>query len=276
MLGGMPGWAAESEKTEIIDGEEVRRAVPVEQASEVAHGGAIFVNHGPGFGRRIALTFDDGPNPKVTERVLAALKERGLLATFFMIGQRVAAAGEWAEAVHEAGHEIGNHSLTHPQLSKLSDARVAYELAKTQELILDATNVSPVWFRPPYGAFKRTQGELASSRGLGVMLWSVDPRDWSQPGADKITHTILTETRPGSIILCHDLHPQTADALPGILDGLLERGFEFCTISGFMGAPYGVPHAVPPGVVPAPPLAPGALPPPGEPHIHDPALHKAA
>ena len=249
------------------DTERVMKALPL-GATEAASptGNALFVQHGgPGFGRRIAITFDDGPNPKITERVLAALQERNLQASFFMIGQRVAAAPEWARKVAAAGHEICNHSLTHPQLSRLSDERVAYELEKTQDLIAAAVGKKPDWFRPPYGAFKKSQGQIPAALGLGVIWWTVDPRDWSQPGAQKISDIILRETQPGSVILCHDLHPQTADALPGILDGLLERGYEFTTVSGFFGAPYGnIPGALPQGTAPAAPLPPGP-PPAGEP-----------
>ncbi|HEY8965737.1 MAG TPA: polysaccharide deacetylase family protein, partial [Candidatus Methylacidiphilales bacterium] len=221
-------WSSSRVRTEVIDGQEVQvmRAVPA-NASPVR-----WASTGPGLGRRMALTFDDGPNGKVTERVLEELRKRNILATFFQIGIRVEAEPALAKTVADAGHELGNHSLTHPQLSKLPDDRVDYELAKTQELIQAATGRTPVWFRPPYGAFRHDQGAHAYTRGLGVALWSIDPRDWAQPGADKIAQTILSEARPGSISLTHDLHAQTADALPRILDGLLEKGFEFTTMSG--------------------------------------------
>ncbi len=260
--------AAGSGRTEVIDGQEV----PVMRATAVKNGTARWVSNGNGIGRRVALTFDDGPNNKVTERVLAELEKRSILATFFQIGTRVEAEPSMAKAVADAGHELGNHSLTHPQLTKLTEDRVAYELEKTQELIQAATGRVPVWFRPPYGAFRHDQDFQAASRGLGVTLWSVDPRDWAQPGADKIAQLILAETRPGSIVLMHDLHAQTADALPRILDGLMERGFEFTTITGLHGLPYGYPAgALPPGTNPAAPLPEGV--PTGEPpaKVHDPA-----
>jgi peptidoglycan/xylan/chitin deacetylase (PgdA/CDA1 family) len=195
-------------------------------------------NKGPGLGRRVALTFDDGPSPGVTETVLDELKKRDMKATFFMIGRRVTEAPELARRVLAEGHEVANHTFTHPTLSALSDEKVAAELDRCQEAIADAIQVEPVWFRPPYGAFRKNQGRLALERGLGVLLWSVDPRDWARPGVGRIAQTVLNNTQPGSIVLMHDLHRQTAEAVPQIFDGLIERGFEFTTISGFLGSPY--------------------------------------
>ncbi len=213
--------------------ETVRRAAPAGAAPAGVH----FVNHGPGLGRRIAVTFDDGPTPGVTEKVLAALRERHLSATFFMIGQRVAAAPSLARRVREEGHEIGNHSYTHPQLGRLPAPQVLAQLQKTQEAIEQATGFRPRWMRPPYGSFRPAQAPLASEEGLGVVLWSVDTRDWARPGTERILETVLTQSHPGSIVLMHDLHLQTAEVVGRVLDGLLERGFEFATISGFLGSP---------------------------------------
>jgi peptidoglycan-N-acetylglucosamine deacetylase len=199
----------------------------------------LMVSSGPGFGNRLALTFDDGPTPGITERVLAELKKRDLRATFFMIGRNVKAYPDLAKRVYEEGHEICNHSFTHPKLSSLPDDRVREEIVRTQEEIVKATGYRPVWLRPPYGAFHRDrQGYIPQAENLGIVLWSIDPRDWAQPGSQKITDTIITQARPGSIILCHDLHAQTADALPTILDRLLEHEFEFINMSGFLGQPY--------------------------------------
>jgi len=242
----------------IIDGEEVRSAIPL----------VPFLNHGPGFGRRVAFTFDDGPNPRTTPKVLAMLKERGIYSTFFMIGSNVARNGATAREVADAGHEIGNHTLTHPQLSKLPPEKVAYELGKTQELIHAATGRVPVWFRPPYGAFRHDQGPLAAAHGLGVMFWSVDSNDWRKPGPDKVAANVFGETGPGAVILTHDIHETTVEVLPRLLDGLIERGYEFTTVSGFLGSPYGgPPGTVPAGIVPAAPIVePGApIPPLAEP-----------
>lgn len=199
---------------------------------------AHFVHSGPGFGHRIALTFDDGPTPGVTEIVLAELAKRNLKATFFMIGNKVLMYPDLARAVVEAGHEVANHTFTHPTLSKLSAERVDSELQKCQEAIITTTGKTPVWFRPPYGAFRKEQGTIPRSKDLGVTYWSVDPQDWAQPGVAKIASRILSTARPGSIILMHDLHKQTALAVPAIFDGLLEKDFNMTRLTGFLGNPY--------------------------------------
>lgn len=197
----------------------------------------IAVNSGPGFGNRLAITFDDGPSPGITERVLVELKKRDLRASFFMIGSKVKASPDLAKRVYDEGHELCNHSFTHPKLDSLSDDRVRDEILRCQEAISNATGYTPVWLRPPYGAF-RGKAHIAQDLGLGIAYWSVDPRDWMRPGAQRITDSIVAQARPGSIILCHDLHTQTADAVPNILDRLLDRDYEFTSMSGFLGQPY--------------------------------------
>jgi peptidoglycan/xylan/chitin deacetylase (PgdA/CDA1 family) len=149
-----------------------------------------------------------------------------------------------ARAVVEAGHEVANHTFTHPTLSKLSSERVNSELQKCQDAIITITGKTPVWFRPPYGAFRKDQGPIPRSKDLGVTYWSVDPQDWAQPGVAKITSRILTAARPGSIILMHDLHKQTAQAVPAIFDGLLEKDFNMTRLTGFLGNPYPVGEVV--------------------------------
>jgi len=204
---------------------------------------AHFVNHGPGFGNRVALTYDDGPSPGVTDIILKELDRRQLKATFFMIGKKVRAYPSLAREVAAAGHELANHTFTHPSLSRLSNDQVISELRQCQEAIGEVTGQEPVWFRPPYGAFRKNQGHMPRAEHLGVAYWSVDPRDWSRPGISRITHTVLNNTRPGSIILLHDLHRQTAEATPTVLDGLEEKDFFLTPMSGLLGDPYG-PYAV--------------------------------
>ena len=204
--------------------------------SEIAHDGKIeFITSAPSDGNRIALTFDDGPTPSVTELILDELQRRKLHATFFMIGKRIAAAPDLARRVLAEGHDVGNHTFTHPKLTTLADAQVDDEIQKTQDIMGEALNHRPAWFRPPYGALRQNQAGMLARRGLGIVLWGVDSQDWSQPDEAKIAATVLAETRPGSIILCHDLHRQTADGVGAILDGLLERGFAFATLSGLLG-----------------------------------------
>ena len=180
----------------------------------------------------IAMTFDDGPSAENTPRLLEMLKQRNIKATFFLIGQNVAANPDLVRRILADGHEIGNHSWTHPQLSKLSDDRVTMEITKTQDAIKDASGFTPTLLRPPYGAITPRQREWVEDRfGLNVILWSVDPFDWKRPGASVITQRILSQVRPGAIILSHDIHKQTVDAMPATLDGLIAKGYKFATVS---------------------------------------------
>jgi peptidoglycan/xylan/chitin deacetylase (PgdA/CDA1 family) len=190
-----------------------------------------FIKSGPTTGIRIALTFDDGPTPGVTDRILDELKQRKLHASFFMIGERIAAAPELARRVLAEGHDVCNHTFTHPHLDTLPDQQVEEEIQKTQDIMRDVLSHRPKWFRPPYGGLRQNQAGMPAKRDLGIVFWNVDPGDWAQPGQDKISGKILAETKPGSIILCHDTHLQTADAMTAVLDGLLERGLKFSTLS---------------------------------------------
>jgi peptidoglycan/xylan/chitin deacetylase (PgdA/CDA1 family) len=180
----------------------------------------------------IAMTFDDGPSAENTPRLLEMLKQRNIKATFFLIGQNVAANPNIVKQILADGNEIGNHTWTHPQLSKLSDDKVTAEITKTQDAIKDASGYTPTLLRPPYGAITARQREWISSQfGLNVILWSIDPFDWKRPGAAVITQRILSQVRPGAIILSHDIHKQTVDAMPATLDGLIAKGYKFVTVS---------------------------------------------
>lgn len=209
---------------------------PVTPAPETTN--LHFIGSGDGSGNRIAITFDDGPTPGVTDIVLDELKKRNIRSTFFMIGKRIVAAPELARRVLAEGHEVCNHTFNHLKLNTLPDQQVDWEIQKTQDTIGEVLNQHPTWLRPPYGAFRKNQIGIPQSKDLGVVFWNVDPRDWSQPGEATIVERILTQTKPGSIILCHDLHKQTAHCIGQILDGLLERDFKFTNISAFVTQPY--------------------------------------
>src|ERR1700685_2740033 len=153
----------------------------------------------------VAMTFDDGPSAENTPRLLDMLKQRNIKATFFLIGQNAAANPDLVRRILAEGHEIGNHSWTHPQLSKLSDDRVTEEITKTQAAIKNASGYTPVILRPPYGAITARQKDWIEKQfGLSVIIWSVDPFDWKRPGASVIEQRILAGARPGAIILSQD------------------------------------------------------------------------
>jgi peptidoglycan/xylan/chitin deacetylase (PgdA/CDA1 family) len=183
-------------------------------------------------GPYIAMTFDDGPSPETTPRLLDILKQRNIKVTFFMIGQNAERNPEIVKRILADGHEIGNHSWTHPQLAKLSDDRVTEEITKTQNAIRDASGYTPTLLRPPYGSITARQKDWIENRlGLSVILWSVDPFDWKRPGSAVIRQRILAGASPGAIILSHDIHQQTVDAMPATLDALAAKGFKFVTVS---------------------------------------------
>jgi peptidoglycan/xylan/chitin deacetylase (PgdA/CDA1 family) len=186
----------------------------------------------------VAMTFDDGPHPTHTPRLLDMLRERGISATFYLIGNRVVEYPQIARRIAEEGHEIGNHSWSHPFLDRLSDAAVTNEIDQTTNAIFQVTGRPPVTFRPPYGAFTRRQRTaLHANRTLPTILWSVDPQDWRRPGANVVAQRILENTRQGGIILSHDIHRGTIDAMPQTLDGLTNRGLTFVTVSQILGWP---------------------------------------
>jgi len=183
-------------------------------------------------GNFIAITFDDGPHPQNTPRLLDILAQRNIKATFYVIGRSVDLHPGVLRRTVAEGHEIGNHSHTHRLLSKLGDADVRQEMQRCQDAIGRAAGVRPRTMRPPYGGLLQRQRELVHEEfGYPTILWSVDPLDWKRPGPSVVASRILSATTAGGIVLAHDLHSQTVDAMPATLDGLLKRGFKFVTVS---------------------------------------------
>lgn len=180
----------------------------------------------------VAITFDDGPHPQNTPRLLDMLRQRNIKATFYVIGRSVDSYPAIARRIVAEGHEIGNHTYTHPNLTKLSDSGVRNELDKCRASIVRATGVQPRTMRPPYGALRQNQRQwIHSEYKYPTILWSVDPQDWRRPGPSVVTSRILAGTTPGGIVLAHDLHAPTVDAMPATLDGLLRKGYKFVTVS---------------------------------------------
>jgi peptidoglycan/xylan/chitin deacetylase (PgdA/CDA1 family) len=180
----------------------------------------------------IAMTFDDGPSAENTPRLLDMLKQRGIKATFFLIGENAQANPNIVKRILVEGHEVGNHTWTHPQLSKLSDDKVKSEISKTQDAISAASGYTPTILRPPYGAITPRQKEwIEKELKLNVIIWSVDPFDWKRPGSAVVTQRILAGAAPGAIVLSHDIHKQTVDAMPATLDALISKGYKFVTVS---------------------------------------------
>jgi peptidoglycan/xylan/chitin deacetylase (PgdA/CDA1 family) len=183
-------------------------------------------------GPYIALTFDDGPSAKLTPKLLDLLAAHHIKATFFVIGENVAEHPEIvARAAHE-GHEIGNHSWSHPNLGKMSDDAVRGQLRRTEDAIKSATGARPTLLRPPYGSITARQKRwIHGEFGYEIVLWDVDPLDWKRPGPAVVRNRIVKQTRTGSIVLAHDIHPGTIDAMPATLEQLEANGFKFVTVS---------------------------------------------
>ena len=220
----------------------------------------------------IAMTFDDGPSEKLTPELLDTLAQHHIHATFFVIGKNVVEHPEILQRAVREGHEVGNHSWSHPAFGKMRDESVRAELQKTDDAIRTAISARPVLMRPPYGSITARQKKWINSEfGYRTILWDVDPFDWKRPGPAVVTSRIVRETRPGSIILSHDIHPGTIKAMPGTFDQLQAKGFKFVTVSELiaMGKPMppkepGTEGSTPvssPGLAPmAPQQAPAASP----------------
>ncbi len=186
----------------------------------------------------VSMTFDDGPHPRLTPILLDMLKARGLRATFYVIGNRVVQWPDIVRRIAAEGHEIGNHSWSHPDLSGYSDAAVLSQIDRTTDAIYQVTGRPPVTFRPPYGSFTRRQRDMLHvQRKLPTILWSVDPQDWRRPGAQAVASRILAGSRAGAIILSHDIQSGTVQAMPQTFDGLRARGLRFVSVSQILGWP---------------------------------------
>ena len=204
-------------------------------------------------GPYIAMTFDDGPHGTQTPRLLDMLKQRGLKATFFVCGQCVAEFPQIAKRIVEEGHEIASHSWSHPNLIPMSEAGVRDQLDRTHAIVKQATGVEMKTFRPPYGNFTARQRNWAfATYGYKTILWDVDTLDWQHRNPARTEAIALAQTRPGSIILQHDIHKATVDAMPSTLDGLVAKGFKFVTVSELIAMDRPLP--------PKPKATPGATP----------------
>lgn len=184
----------------------------------------------------VALTFDDGPNPGETRRILAILKKENVKATFFMIGTNVEKYPALAKTVSASGNQVALHSYRHVSLNAKSAAVITREIVKGKAAILKATGKSPTWMRPPYGAVDGTVYNAIKSANLGVALWNVDTIDWRRPGKQRIINRAVFGKSPGVVILMHDGggdRSQTVGALPGIIGEYRDAGYGFVTIEEY-------------------------------------------
>src|SRR5436853_3653960 len=227
----------------------------------------ITFNSVPVNGPSIAITFDDGPSATLTPKLLDLLAAHHIKATFFVIGENVADHPDIVARAAREGHEIGNHSWSHPNFAKMSAESVRSQLQRTDDAIKNATGNRPTLMRPPYGSVtEREKRWIHDEFGYRIILWDVDPYDWKRPGPAVVRNRILKETQPGSIVLSHDIHPGTIEAMPSTFDALEAKGFKFVTVSELirMAVPKASRPSPQPGenaptkAVPSPSLAPSA------------------
>lgn len=200
--------------------------------------GEVFVNHGPRDKKVIALTFDDGPHPKETDKVLDVLKKYDVKATFFIAGKHANWYPKPLVRASEEGHEIGNHTFNHQDISNLSSSQIQEEMKQCEDILVKLTGKKPTLFRPPYGSYKKEAlAELAKDNGYKIILWTtIDARDWQNPPASKIASTIVNNAKNGDIILLHDYATDnTVEALNILIPEMKSKGFEFVTVSELIG-----------------------------------------
>lgn len=176
---------------------------------------------------RIALTFDDGPSSKYTPLLLEGLKERGVHATFFLMGQNIEGNEELVRQIQEDGHLIGNHTYHHVELDKITADQAIKEIEDTNKEIYEITGVYPSYVRPPYGEWKKN---LDFQVTMYPVLWDIDTLDWKSQNVESVLRIVLTQAEDGAIILMHDSYRSSVDAALRIVDLLKCQGYEFVTV----------------------------------------------
>lgn len=176
----------------------------------------------------VALTFDDGPSPQNTPRILDALDKNDAKGTFFILGTEAERNPELLRRMVSDGHEIGNHSYNHKDLTKLSDEELAYQIYHTQQTVSDATGQAPGLIRPPYGFFNV---DVLERIPFPFILWSMDTLDWKNRDSKIVSDYILETVVDGDVILLHDLYDSTAAAVERVVPELIRRGYQLVTVS---------------------------------------------
>ena len=188
--------------------------------------------------KQIALTFDDGPHPTLTPKILEILARYNIPATFFMVGQNILNYPEAAKAVINAGHEVGNHTFTHPHIASLSEQAIFEEIGRCEDALEGLCEYRPHILRTPQGALTPSLEKCLLEDDYILVLWSLDTRDWDNKSTDAIVRSVLGGVKPGDIILMHDYigyNSKTPEALEKIIPKLLSLGYEFVTVSELLG-----------------------------------------
>ena len=175
---------------------------------------------------KIALTFDDGPHPVYTKKLLDGLWKRGVKATFFLIGENIEGNEELIRQMAEDGHLIGNHTWSHADITKMSDEQACAEITKTSELVKSIVGYDTEYIRPPFGAWNKN---LECGFEMFPVLWTIDPLDWKTENADRIVEKVMSEAKENAVILLHDRYEASVEAALRIVDLLKEQGYTFVT-----------------------------------------------
>ncbi|MBD2868065.1 polysaccharide deacetylase family protein [Paenibacillus arenilitoris] len=203
-----------------------------------------FLTNGPRDARRIALTFDDAPDPRFTPAILDILAQYDVCATFFVVGARAAKHPAIVKRIHREGHTVGNHSYDHAVLSTLSLTNFGRQIWRTDAVIRPMIGYSPHYIRPPYGELLPQQVIWSKQAGFAIVNWDVDSVDWkNNPSSERIIRNIKKTLQPGSIVLQHagggygqDLSG-TIEALPKLIELLRDKGYEPVTLPELLGQP---------------------------------------
>ena len=181
---------------------------------------------------KIAITFDDGPSPLYTEKLLDGLKERGVKASFFLIGKSAEQYPELVKRMAQEEHVIGNHTYSHVQLSACSYEEAVEEIRKENEILFGLTGKVPVYIRPPFGSYT---SKLEEKFPMEKVLWTIDPEDWKVRNTQTIVRHVISHAKDGGIILLHDQYATSVEAAFQIIDQLKAEGWEFVTVEELTG-----------------------------------------
>ena len=207
------------EKMHYNNAQEVKEVVSEHVSGEMSEYGDV--------PKKIALTFDDGPNVACTGRLLDGLKKRNVRATFFVIGKNAKKNPKLTKRIYEEGHMIGNHTYTHIDMSKVSEGKAGKELKKTSRTVHAITGEYPQYMRPPYGVCSQ---KLEESLDMILVRWTIDPLDWKTENTNEIVKKVVTKAEENDIILLHDCYKSAVDAALKIIDILQKKGYEFVTV----------------------------------------------
>lgn len=193
--------------------------------------------------KKVAISFDATWGADYTPKLLEILKAENVKATFYLAGFWIEKYPEMVKKIAQEGHELGNHTYSHPHLNSLAESEIKREIMQTHEMIKELTGKSTTVFRPPFGEYSNKVINVAKDCGYQTIIWDVDSLDWKNLSAQQIQSRIVEKVKPGSIVLMHNAGLNTPQALPGIIKALKQKGYKFTTTSELLiRGPYYIQH----------------------------------